>query len=829
MENTRTAYVGNGSTSIFSITFSFLKNSEIRASINGTLTTSFVFVSSNQIQFLTAPANGADIDIFRETDDTQLATTISQGSTIRSSDLNENFNQAINLIQEVYNDLGDYITDVDIAGIATTATANAALPKAGGTMTGAIVLPADPSTNLQAATKQYVDAVGAGAAGLALLKTGGTMTGNITFAAGQPTATTSTKNIVQLTDSAASTSTTTAATPAAVKVAKDAADAAQSTANTANTTANAALPKAGGTMTGAIVFAGAQQQATLVNYGITLLTDSVISTSTASAATPNSVRAAYDVAISATNTATAALPKSGGTMTGNLEIGTAGSLTFEGATADGFETALAVVDPTADRTITLPNVTGTVVTTGDTGTVTSTMILDGTILDGDINASAAIVDTKLATIATAGKVSNSATTATNANTASAIVARDASGNFSAGTITASLTGNASTVTTNANLTGDVTSVGNATAIAAGVIVDADVNASAAIVDTKLATIATAGKVSNSATTAASANTASAIVARDESGNFTAGTITAALTGAASSNVLKAGDTMTGVLAVTAGTAALPGIAVSGDLNTGIYSPGADQVAISTGGSEVTRIDGNSRIFYGTSSQWTGAASARINIASPGTSAEANLNLGNFSAGTTGPSLGLYKSRSTTAGGFTIVASGDSLGIINFAGADGASSYRTGASISSVVDGTPGVFDMPGRLVFSTTLDGSSSSSERFRITNDGVQCYNQAAPATYAAAATLTVANLKTGIITYTGAVATLTLPTGTLTEGGFSGIYTNMTFEWSIINTGAGICTVDAGTDHTIVGSGTIAIGASARFASRRTAANTFVSYRLS
>ena len=45
----------------------------------------------------------------------------------------------------------------------------------------------------------------------------------------------------------------------------------------------------------------------------------------------------------------------------------------------------------------------------------------------------------------------------------------------------------------------------------------------------------------------------------------------------------AGGTMTGALAVTAGTAALPGIAVSGDLNTGIFSPGADQLAISTGG------------------------------------------------------------------------------------------------------------------------------------------------------------------------------------------------------------------------------------------------------
>jgi hypothetical protein len=94
-------------------------------------------------------------------------------------------------------------------------------------------------------------------------------------------------------------------------------------------------------------------------------------------------------------------------------------------------------------------------------------------------------------------------------------------------------GNAATVVTNANLTGDVTSVGNATSIAAGVIVNADINASAGIVDTKLATISTALKVSNSATTATNANTASAIVARDGSGNFSAGTITASLTGNAS--------------------------------------------------------------------------------------------------------------------------------------------------------------------------------------------------------------------------------------------------------------------------------------------------------
>jgi len=54
------------------------------------------------------------------------------------------------------------------------------------------------------------------------------------------------------------------------------------------------------------------------------------------------------------------LALSGGTVTGALNIGTAGSLVFEGSTADDFETTLAVTDPTADRTITLPNATGTV-------------------------------------------------------------------------------------------------------------------------------------------------------------------------------------------------------------------------------------------------------------------------------------------------------------------------------------------------------------------------------------------------------------------------------------------------------------------------------------
>ena len=61
-----------------------------------------------------------------------------------------------------------------------------------------------------------------------------------------------------------------------------------------------------------------------------------------------------------------------------------GGLIFEGATADAYETKITVVDPTADRTITLPNVTGTVITTGDTGSITGTMIAADTIAEANM-------------------------------------------------------------------------------------------------------------------------------------------------------------------------------------------------------------------------------------------------------------------------------------------------------------------------------------------------------------------------------------------------------------------------------------------------------------
>ena len=118
------------------------------------------------------------------------------------------------------------------------------------------------------------------------------------------------------------------------------------------------------------------------------------------------------------------------------------------------DTKAPLASPTFTGTVTLPS-----------GTVTSAMIADGTIVNADISSSAEIVDSKLATISTAGKVSNSATTATATAGNSTIVARDSSGNFAAGTITAALAGNASTATALATtraiqVSGDVTGTAN---------------------------------------------------------------------------------------------------------------------------------------------------------------------------------------------------------------------------------------------------------------------------------------------------------------------------------------------------------------------------------
>jgi hypothetical protein len=139
----------------------------------------------------------------------------------------------------------------------------------------------------------------------------------------------------------------------------------------------------------------------------------------------------------------------------------------------------------------------------------------------------------------------------------------------------------------------------------------------------------------------------------------------------------------------------------------------------TSGTERARIDSSGRLLVGTSSDRSSAGvNGRFQLEgnSYNTSSVNLINNGNDNQ----PSYLVFgKSRSGSVGGTTIVQSGDYLGRIDFAGADGSSLNSVGAFIGCQVDGTPGSNDMPGRLVFSTTADGASSSTERMRITNGG--------------------------------------------------------------------------------------------------------------
>jgi hypothetical protein len=102
---------------------------------------------------------------------------------------------------------------------------------------------------------------------------------------------------------------------------------------------------------------------TTTAIGVVQLTDGVASSSVTTAATPNSVKTAYDLAADA-------MPKTGGTFVGEVHVGYNGSLVFEGPTDDALETTLTLADPTADQVITLPDATGTVALTSqlDDGT-----------------------------------------------------------------------------------------------------------------------------------------------------------------------------------------------------------------------------------------------------------------------------------------------------------------------------------------------------------------------------------------------------------------------------------------------------------------------------
>lgn len=108
----------------------------------------------------------------------------------------------------------------------------------------------------------------------------------------------------------------------------------------------------------------------------------------------------------------------------------------------------------------------------------------------------------------------------------------------------------------------------------------------------------------------------------------------------------------------------------------------------------------------------------------------------------------------------------------------------------------------------------------------------QGTPTAKTADATLTVAELRTRIVTATKATAVaLTLPTGTLVDAAFTNLPVGSSFDWSVINLGSAdgaVTMTAAATGHTYVGAAVVAIATSALFRTRKTGTRTFVTYRV-
>ena len=154
------------------------------------------------------------------------------------------------------------------------------------------------------------------------------------------------------------------------------------------------------------------------------------------------------------------------------------------------------------------------------------------------------------------------------------------------------------------------------------------------------------------------------------------------------------------ISLGAGTAGAPSLYFTGDTNTGIYSPGADQVAISTGGSGRLFVDASGRLLVGTSSSPSGGSGQYAKIVTQGY-------VGNDAAeGSIAIQRGNVASNITT---------GQAIGNITFNDSAG----QAFGQIYCYADANAGTSDYPGRLVFSTTADGASSPTSRFVIKETG--------------------------------------------------------------------------------------------------------------
>tara|TARA_B100001094_G_scaffold235807_1_gene230883 strand:- start:46 stop:1977 length:1932 start_codon:yes stop_codon:yes gene_type:complete len=254
MATTQTTYTGNGSLTNYSFTFEYIKQADVKVTLNTVATTAFTFANATTLAFTTAPANGVAIRIFRDTDINTLNATFFPGSAIKAEDLNNNFTQSHFAVQEA-----DF--EVDTANTtANTAktTADTALGNSETAVTTANSATTTANTANTNASAAVTTANTASTNATTAVNTANTASTNATTAVNTANAATTTANTA-LTNSresdgsggfntaisvanAASSAATTASTNASAAVTT--ANAASSTAGTANTNASAAVSTA---------------------------------------------------------------------------------------------------------------------------------------------------------------------------------------------------------------------------------------------------------------------------------------------------------------------------------------------------------------------------------------------------------------------------------------------------------------------------------------------------------------------------------------------------------------------------------------------------------
>ena len=150
-----------------------------------------------------------------------------------------------------------------------------------------------------------------------------------------------------------------------------------------------------------------------------------------------------------------------------------------------------------------------------------------------------------------------------------------------------------------------------------------------------------------------------------------------------------------------------------------YGHNSDYLRFATTGTERLRIDSSGRLLVGTTSARTTLNTPQILTESVQTgTGNRGISIINGGNAESAPILNFGKHRSASIGGSTIAQNDDYTGAIAFNGSDG-TNFIQSALITARVDGTPGTDDMPGRLEFSTTPDGSATPTERMRINSLG--------------------------------------------------------------------------------------------------------------